>query len=473
MLFLLPVWLFTGTYFLPYAIWSYPLTINWFQDNGLVLYQDIIYHHTPLPLFVLYISSHIAGNTEMMLQGMSYILALACCYIMYFFARLHSRQAGKLLLVLVMTTFFPFASNFHIEEMVATICSLAAGFFFFQYRSTRHARFLVVCGMSIGAAFMSKQIAVGTIPAIGTILLFDGWSSGIRQSFNKIIYPSLMIGIGMVLSILPFALYFISRGALDDFWYWNIVYNIAVYPQAYASYVSGTEWKEGIFNFIWILVPVSASLYVLMKNKRSDKTTYLLLFLLVSTISFLPAILPGFHLYKFLSVYPYPIIALAILFATVTNIQRIMIGFLTVVLAYNPVNAFYVDFFIPHFPSTEIIREYGTDEEQTISWLQTHLPPKEKIMNMGHHYITTRSGMLPHNKYITPFPWLLVPFDETANEIIAHPPRIVVIDTRQTEQFPVLKTWKFIGFVTQRYSKIETFGNIELWVHPDYEIPET
>ena len=473
LLFLLPVWLFTGTFFLPYAIWSYPLTINWFIDNGLVLYQDIIYHHTPLPLFILYGASYVLGNTETMLRIMSFVLGLLFCYSVYFFSRCINRNTATVTLILLLISFFPFASNFNIEEMCAAIFSVIAGMLFFQYRTTGKNRFLLLCGASIGAAFMGKQIAVGTIPAIGAVMLYDIWREHNATVIGTIIYPSLIIVTGIFLSTLPFAGYFIFHGAFDDFWYWNVVYNITVYPKAYAAYMPQTAWMEGVTNIIWILVPVITGIFLFFNRAVSKEIKTVLLFLLVSTISSLPAVLRGFHVYKFLTVYPYPLLILAISLTTIRGIKRVLIIGLTGFAAIIPLKSFYVDFFMPYFPQTDIIREYGEDEEQTIAWLSAYLPPKEKIMNMGHHYITTTSQLLPHNKYITPFPWLLLPFDTSSREIMTDPPNIVIIDNRQLEQFPVLYEWLFIKNVTETYHNVVSFGTIEIWAHPDYEIPES
>lgn len=464
LLLILPVWLFTGIFFLPYAIWSFPLSINWFFENGLLMYRDIIYHHPPLPLFILLGASKILGNTEWMLRIVSYFLALGFCYSVYFLARRIQRNVAVVALFLLVVTFFPIASNFNLEEMLASLFSVLAAAFFFHYRKTRTLTFLITSGACVGAAVMSKQIAVGTIPAMMVVLLYDQWKNKPRVILYNLIKSTLFLVGGIFLIVIPCILYFYLRNGLSDFFYWNIIYNLTVYPKAYAQYSPVADWTEAMKNGLWILLAVVSGIILFFKKKNQVEMRKKLMFLLVATSSFLPALLPSFHTYKFLSMYPYPLLLLALAVVHLTYIKRYM--FIVVALAFFivPLKVFYVDFFLPFFPTSEFIREYGEDAENVMKWLTNNTYNKERVVNLGHHYITTKTRLLPHNKYMAPFPWLLLPFDQSSDDIMADPPRIVIVDNAHIEQFPILNTWPFLQYVKKHYKHTAAFGTYEIFI---------
>lgn len=464
LLVILPIILFTGIFFLPYAIWSYPLTQNWLYSNDFVLYRDVIYHHTPLPLFILFGASKILGNTEWMLRIVSYAAAFTFCFSLYMLARKIQRTVAVITLFLIILTFFPVASNFNFEEMFAALFSVLAAVFFFQYRTSKKSRDLIVAGALVGAAFMSKQIAVGIIPASLAAILYDHWHDKPKVIINKIIKSGLLLGVGMLITFLPILIYFYVQNALGDFLYWNITYNLFVYPKAYAQYSSAVNWQEGAINSLWIIPAVVAGVVLLFRNGTSKQLKSVQVFLLVATVSFLPAMLPSFHTYKFLSVYPYPLVLLAISIVYFSRAKLYYLIIVSILLFIIPFKSFYVDFLLPSFPSTEYIREYGEDEEKVMRWLNANTFAKERIMNLGHHYITTKTGLLPKNKYVTPFPWLLLPFYESSADIVSDPPRVVIIDNSQIEQFPVLTEWPFLSYVKERYLQETEFGPYEIWV---------
>lgn len=319
LLFLLPVWLFVGIFYLPYAIWSFPLSINWFMQNDYVLFRDIVYHHTPMPLFILNALSHIFGNTYEMLQITSYLLALILGYGIYFTGKTITRKVGISTLFLFVITLFTIGSNFNIEEMLAALFSLYAAFFFLKYRHSKASGFIIACGMFVALGVMSKQTAIGIIPAIGIILLWDTLTlkkNKIKALLKTTVYG--LVGVGIV--TVPIIIYFATRGALADFWYWNVTYNLFVYPAAYAKQAPTPNIIGGLANGMWIILAfVSGVLLMIHKHVSLDVKKQTLLFL-IALITLLPALLPSFHVYKLITIYPYALILLSIYFSHVSGI---------------------------------------------------------------------------------------------------------------------------------------------------------
>lgn len=464
LLFLLPICLFIGIFFLPFAVWSFPLSNNWFFENGLLIYRDIIYHHPPLPLFTLLGASKILGNNVWMLRIVSYFLALGFCYSLYFLAKYIKKSVSVIALFLLIITFFPIASNFNFEEMMASFLSVLAMVFFFHYRKTKAAKFLVATGACIGAAIMSKQIAIGAMPAILAVVIYDNWKNKPKAMLLNIIKPVLFLTVGVLTLVIPFIFYFYLHGALNDFLYWNFVYNFTVYPKAYTQYSPRIDWREAILNSLWILTTIISGIILLFSKKVPKETRKNNLFLLVSILAFLPALLPSFNTYKLINLYPYSLLLFALVFTSLTYIKRYLFIIIILVSITVPLKVFYVDFFLAYFPSTEFINEYGKDAEGVMGWLMDNAHAKEKIVNLGEPYITTKSHLLPHNKYLVSFPWLLLPFSKSSSEILAHPPRIIIVDNAQIEQFPILNEWQFLQSVKKRYRRAAKFGTYEIFI---------
>lgn len=462
-LLILPIWLFIGIFFLPFAVWSFPLSNNWFFENGLLIYRDIIYHHPPLPLFVLLGASKILGNNEWMLRIVSYFLALGFCYSLYSLAKYIKKGVSVIILFLLIITFFPIASNFNFEEMMASFFSVLAMVFFFHYRKAKASKFLVAAGACIGAAIMSKQIAIGIIPAMMTVVIYDNWKNKPRIILFDIVKSALFLAVGILILVIPFIFYFYLHGSLNDLLYWNFVYNFTVYPKAYAQYAPGVDWKETILNSLWVLTAIVSGIILLFSKKLSADTRKKNIFLLVSIFAFLPALLPSFNTYKLINLYPYSLLLLALAFTSLTHAKRSLLIVIALASIIIPLKVFYVDFLLANFPSTEFINEYGKDAEDVMQWLSNNAYNKERIVNLGDHYITAKTHLLPRNKYLTPFPWLILPFDRSSADIMADPPRIVIVDNAQIEQFPILNTWPFLQYVRKQYKRTAEFGTYEIF----------
>ena len=451
------IWAYFNVFKLPYAAWTFPLTQNWFADNGLIVFKDVIYHHTPLPLFFLFTLSKILGNNFFMLKFASFSLLVAFGYGIYLTARQISEKVGTTSLFIFAVSFPATFNNFNIEEMISSVLALYAVYFFTRFYKTGFYKFIFWFGFFLGLSFMGKQPSVVILPALLTLLFI------FRKAKRFLITKTLFfVGLGLFISVAPFTLYFYLNNALYDLYYWNIVFNLTVYPAlskvAYAA-------KEGIASTLWLFLSLFPALFLAVKGKLEKNFKFVLISLIVSTIFLFPSFLPSFSSYKALIFYPYPVILWSVVFDKRKN-RLMLLAIIVGVIFFIPVfKSFYIDYLPQKIFNNEYILDYGENELQVVEWLKIHTKSDEKIMNLGNHYITTLAKRLPKNRYVYIFPWLVYPYEKSTKEILSDPPRVIIIDNRIFEDWPFLeKEWRFIRVARETYLEKAAFGTYQIYV---------
>ena len=165
-----------------------------------------------------------------------------------------------------------------------------------------------------------------------------------------------------------------------------------------------------------------------------------------------------------LPLYAYPLM-LWVLLLEYRRIKVFLFFILIGLIAYLPLaKNFYVDYVPTDIFRGNYILDYGSDELSVVEWLKTNTRKDERIMNLGHHYMTTLAKRLPSNRYVYIFPWLVTPFEKSTSEIIASSPRVVVVDTKTISDWPVLKNWGFLSYIAKNYKRVETYGVYEIYV---------
>lgn len=438
---------------LPYFAWTFPLTQNWFADNGLIVFKDVIYHHTPLPLFFLYGMSKILGNNFFMLQITSFLLLVMFGWGIYLTAKQISERVGIASFFLFIISFPILFNNFNIEEMVSSVFALYAVYFFIKFYKEISYKFIFLFGFFLGLSFMGKQPSILLLPFFVAILLFAN---------KKIIIKSLIfISLGLATSIAPIIIYFYANNALYELYYWNIVFNLTIYPALSKAYAI----KEGISSTFWLFLPLLPALLLVLKGKLEKKVKFILISLMVATISLFPSFFPSFLSYKALIFYPYPLILWSVIFQK-KNSKIMLVSIIAGIIFFIPVaKSFYIDYFPQNMFNKDYILDYGEDELRVVEWLKKNTMADEKIMSLGNHYITTLAHRLPKNRYVYIFPWLVYPYEESTIEIVSDPPRIVIMDERLFEDWPFLeKEWRFISIIRKTYLKEATFGTYQIYV---------
>ncbi len=448
--------LYINVFQLPYAVWTFPLTQNWFTDNGLILFQDVIYHHTPLPLFLLYFLSKIFGNGASMLQISSFLLSTIFGLGVYLVGAQISQKIGKVSFVIFLFTFPAMFNNFNIEEMTAALLTLFSMYFFTHFLKAESVLFLFYAGIFFGLGVMGKQSAVGIVFAFTIVLL---WFSVKKKRTTSIKKAFLFLVVGGAVGVSPVLIYYFIHNALGDFLYWNILFNLTIYPQQ----TQPRAISDGLFYGGWIMLSILPGFILLWKRELKRDVRLKLLLVVLATLFLSPSLLPSFHAYKLLIFYPYAII----IWSSIWMYRRykillffLVLGLITMLL---PMKAFYFDYFPQNLFHREYILDYGEDELKVVEWIKKNTDKNEKIMNLGNHYITTLSERLPKNRYVYIFPWLVMPYDTSTKEILSDPPRIVVLDKQVLEDWPVLKEWGFVRFVKASYRKKTSYGTYEIY----------
>lgn len=452
----LPFWMYITIFQLPYAVWTFPLTQNWFTDNGLVIFKDVIYHHTPLTLFFFYAMSKIFGNGAFMLQISSFLLSILLAIGIYLLGKQISKKVGVISLFIFLLTFPPMFNNFNAEEMAASICTLFAVYFSILFFKSKTSLSLFLTGICIGLAFMAKQAAVGIFPAIGIATLLNMKN----HPGTPLVRRGIVFFIaGVFLVIIPILFYFFINNALDDFLYWNIIFNLTIYPSQSAPFGLG----EGLLMSGWLFLSILGGIVLLLTEKLSYSVRIITIFMILATLLLSPSLLPSFHAYKILLFYPYPIILWSILLISRHSFFNILILLLGFTLFFPIAKSFYIDYVPQNIFQNNYILEYGDNELKVVEWIKKNTGKNEKIMNLGHHYITTLAKRLPANKYVYIFPWLIMPYNVSTREILASHPRVVIIDEQVLIDWPTLNKWRFINYVKVNYKKIISYGTYEIY----------
>ncbi|MBI2613569.1 MAG: glycosyltransferase family 39 protein [Candidatus Levybacteria bacterium] len=451
------LWAYFGIYQLPYYVWTFALTQNWFTDNGLILFKDIIYHHTQLPLFALFGMSKILGNTPDMMRASSFILLIVFSFGILLLGRKISKKVGNISFAIFLLTFFTLFHNFHIEEMMASLFCIYATFFYLKFWDKLSSWWIFFSGIFVSLGIMSKQ-SVGLI--ILVFLLASVWQIRRNKKLVKTTIKGFMyFFLGLLIAATPFFFYYFVNHSLGDFFYWNIIFNFTIYPKQSIPYAL----KDGMIAAGWLLFSIIPSIYLLFTKLINKELRFPLILLTLCAVFLSTSLLPSFLTYKALPFYPYPLIIWGILLVNID--KRILKIFIVtgLLLLLPAIKSFYVDYLPTDAFNNRFILDYGDSELKIVDWLKKNTIYKEKIMNLGHHYVTTLARRLPQNRYVYLFPWLVSPFDVSTKEILKNPPKTVVVDWRTFDDFPVLHKWQFIDYVKTNYKLVAKYDSYEIF----------
>ena len=86
---------------------------------------------------------------------------------------------------------------------------------------------MVLAGLCLGLAALSKQVAVWELAAVGGWILWKNWR--LPLPWGKLLWQGGLVLLGFFLPIIGLALYFSSQGAWEDFLFYVWEYNVAYY----------------------------------------------------------------------------------------------------------------------------------------------------------------------------------------------------------------------------------------------------
>lgn len=165
-------------------------------------------------------------------------------------------------------------------------------YFFMQYIKKDYIEFykIVICGILCGLTFLLRANMVITwlVFAAG-IVIYMIWSKQGKQLVKYI----LGFTIGLALSLLPFAIYFLLKGYLAEAWYASVTFNIKYCGTSSVSLFSMLMWVYqylGKFNYTIVLFVFGCIvLGILLSKKEPAKVKFfgsLLYIYIVASIAF-------------------------------------------------------------------------------------------------------------------------------------------------------------------------------------------
>ena len=107
----------------------------------------------------------------------------------------------------------------------------------------------------------------------------------------------------------------------------------------------------------------------------------------------------------------------------------------------------------------QLITDYHDDEYEIVEWLKTNTTKQDRVLNYGSEMIYLLSYIFPPNKHLLPFPFELMPFEETAKIFIDNPPKFVIDDIYISRDHPGIENWPFMKFLhSDKYSLVKRYG---------------
>lgn len=452
-------------FYTPYAFWAEAISENWFIENGLVMYKDFVHHHTPLLRFILYGLSKVFGNTPHTLRLFSFISTLALAFFVYLSSKRISEKTALVSMLIFGIFFFPLFNNFHLEEMAQAFFLTASLYFAFIYLEGRKSFSLFISGILIASGVMVKQTVVfATIPPmIGPLLLFIRKNINLRDFIKSIFAFSL----GNLIIFLPILLYFYSKDAIGDFFYYNVIFNLTIYRESTTAYALN-EGLRVAWPLLLLLIPLT--LFLLQSGRKKRLFSQVLL-LLLFIVSLAPALFPSFLSVRLLPLFGMAALgwALAVTFrSSLKNrflVTLVSLSFLIFLSGESKfLKSYYFNHFSRNFGDSSLSYDFGESEIEVARWLRENTGSGEKIMNMGNHFIYFLAGRLPANKYVYLLPWLVMPYEDSTNDILRDPPKIVIRDLKAEKDWPDLANWPFLKFLDANYNVRMVSGDLKIYV---------
>lgn len=458
--------------FLAFIFFKFPLpiqlihiTIPYLLKNGLVLYRDIVYHHTPLLQFILLGFYNIFGFSFFSYRVYFFLVVVLTAFFIFLSANLFSKKVSISTLIVFILGYFAFFSDSQLEEVTVALFSIASFYFLLKFLKNQNIYNLIFSGFFIGLSILTKQGTAIVVPVVLAYLVF-----------RKHVFYSLISYVGgLILVLLPVALYFFINHSFNDFFYWNIIFNFTIYSKE-APVAPIFEPAKVTLTFLLYALPLAFLL-----NKKGISNFERESFIVLSIVSFalIFTLLPSFYINRLRAIFCLTALGYGLILAkffVIIKRKNFKISpffsstFLVLTLFLLVGQDYFLSSFDYYFkrlsnkPYNMI--DYNTDDIKAVMWIKKNTKEDERIMNLGNHYILFLSNRLPANKYLWPIPWLLKPYDASTREIMDNPPRIVIdgkLNHVDYPQIPSLNAWPFYNYLYKNYKLVAEFGDVLIY----------
>ncbi|MFR9165685.1 MAG: glycosyltransferase family 39 protein [Dysgonomonas sp.] len=202
--------------------------------NGLIPYKDIFDHKGPF-IFFIYSVAYLISNTN--LTGVYLLEAVALFFNILFAyktARLYTSQKTASIVGLIYALFIFNKSYFggSAEEFISVFVTISFYYFIAYFRNSQQDKSesrkqMIVHGIMFALVLLSKlSVCIFWVPLLLAIYIDLLKEKKYRETINYILYSLF----GVVVTLLPFILYFTLNNSLKDF-YWGYIQFNSIYAE--------------------------------------------------------------------------------------------------------------------------------------------------------------------------------------------------------------------------------------------------
>jgi len=240
----------------------------WLILQGKELYVDSFQHHHPLLNYLLVPVISIFGDTMNTIFFCRYMMVLMMGGILattYFMARMifKSSEVGLISIILTSTIVVFYGDIIKIRpDVPQTLAGLISIYFLFIFYDNKSIKSLVVSAVFLGISFLFLQKAIALIICIGILFLYDLYAK--RLKIKEVL---LFAGI-FILTIIPYYIYLLVNGALEQYFVANWLLNMEIRDsQGHSTYVILLKiFKENMIT--GMLYVIGAVMLIWSNNKR-------------------------------------------------------------------------------------------------------------------------------------------------------------------------------------------------------------
>jgi len=450
-------WIVVNIFFLPFHPWTEGYYRSWLILKGLVPYKDFLWVREPLDITFLAWINKLFGLNILNYQMVMFFLFLLISLVLFFFLKKKSLTLALTSYTCYVVFLFPLFLNAEIEEVLVGLFSLLVFFSLWEYTQKRQTWLLWAAGICSGLAMMTKLTSAVIVIISWLYLVLT-----LKQKTKQAVFYLL----GVTIPLLIVALCLANRGALDDF-----LADLYFVVTLYRKWMKPWGIKDGLMMaglYLAALVPA----VLLHAEKLIAKQIRNLLAMFI--LGLLVMLLASYWSYRLVASFPLLSIVLGVLVLEGYHLLRgdkritekiILVGSLVVFsFLFSRFGQEYLQFIRDNgFAPKQYLFDYGENELKTATWLRDNTSPNEKIFNMSNNIIMVEADRLPDNRYVGGMPCDYLPFEKTAQELSAKPPKVVVLQQTLLDGWPELLNWKFIDFLKKQYVLQEQFGDIGIY----------
>jgi len=416
----------------PKLTWIPAFLNTWFFEKGLTYYKDFIQLHFPLPHLIAYPLYRFTNWNILVEPLMAYIIVITTTYLVYILTKNKIGDIGRSLSLIFFSLTFWKASTWiqYSGESVIGIFLVASVFCLYTFwkSSKRLSIVSFLFGFLFSLSVLSGQIVIPTITSLVVLYILLLLKKDLTKKETIMTFLSLCLGL-----IIPFtiiSLYFVSKTAFNDFFFWNIPYYLT-YAKLARENSSSLPWAEIFFFFS----PAILLTILAITSKKKDFLSIILICASLPSIYFIVKSI--FHPHHLLFVLPILAICLGKSIDLIEQKKQIIISaiFLLFIFAYAVLNL--LPWHIYRIKQGD--RNYNdiSTEKNTVEftlWLKANIGNKKTTV-VGDPMLYYYANLTPANKYYSALPWHFLPIEKTAKEFEYKPPEYWIIDINYLKRF--------------------------------------